>query len=297
MKIVHVDAGRELRGGQRQVLLLAKGLRERGHQQVLLARAGSPLYQAASEAGLDTRPLRPLLSLSADIVHAHDARAHLLAMAASRLVVSRRVAFPIGSSLASRWKYRRASHYLAVSEFVKGQLLSAGVPPERISVVYDGVEAGPLPERPAASQLVVAPASEDPLKGSTLAAEACRAAGASLKLSTDLEPDLPEAALFLYLTHSEGLGSAILLAMALGTPVVASRVGGIPEIVDHRQTGLLVDNDLAAVAEALRRVLDEPAEAARWAVRAYAQVIERFSAARMVAQTEEAYKSVLAQSA
>ena len=96
-----MDTGRELRGGQRQVLLLAQGLRHRGHQQVILAREGSPLYQASSLAGLETRPLRLLLGLSADIVHAHDARAHLLALAAPRLVVSRRVAFPIGSDRKS----------------------------------------------------------------------------------------------------------------------------------------------------------------------------------------------------
>ena len=296
MRIVHIDTGRELRGGQRQALLLAQGLRDRGHEQVILARAGSPLCQAASTAGLETRPLRPLVGLSADIVHAHDARAHILALTAPRLVVSRRVAFPLHTGLASRWKYRRAARYLAVSEFVKGQLLAAGVPPERISVVYDGVETGPPPQPPAGSQLVVAPASDDPQKCTSLAAEACRAAGVSLRLSIHLDRDLLQAAVFLYLTQSEGLGSAILLAMARGVPVVASRVGGIPEVVEHGQTGLLVDNDPVAVTAAVRQALDEPAEAARRAERAYAQVLERFSAARMVARTEEAYKLVLAES-
>jgi len=296
LRIVHIDTGRELRGGQRQVLLLAQGLRDHGHEQTILARPGSPLYEAASTAGLETRPLRPLLGLPADVVHAHDARAHLLALTAPRLVVSRRVAFPLGSSLASRWKYRRAAHYLAVSEFVKGQLLTAGVPAERIAVVYDGVEVGPPPERPAASQLVVALASDDPQKGSSLAAEACRAAGVNLRLSLHLDRDLHQAGVFLYLTRSEGLGSAILLAMAQGVPVVASRVGGIPEVVEHGETGLLVDNDPVAVAAAVRQALDDPDEAARRAERAYARVLERFSAARMVARTEEVYKLVLAES-
>jgi glycosyltransferase involved in cell wall biosynthesis len=296
LRIVHVDTGRELRGGQRQVLLLAQGLRDRGHEQVVLARAGSPLYQAASTAGLETRPLRPPVGLSADIIHAHDARAHILALPAPRLVVSRRVAFPLGSGFASRWKYRRVARYLAVSEFVKGQLLAAGVSAERISVVYDGVDVGPPPEHRAGSQLVVAPASHDPQKCCSLAAEACLAAGVSLRLSLHLDRDLQQAAVFLYLTRSEGLGSAILLAMARGVPVVASRVGGIPEVVEHSQTGLLVDNDPVAVAAAVRQALDEPAEAARRAERAYAQVLERFSAARMVARTEEAYKLVLAES-
>jgi glycosyltransferase involved in cell wall biosynthesis len=298
LKIAHIDTGREMRGGQRQVLLLAKGLRERGHEQVILARRGTPLYEACRAAALDTRPAHALAAgFAADLVHAHDSRAHLLGLAAPRLVVSRRVAFPVGAGLLSRWKYRRASRYLAVSQFVQRQLEAAGVPPSLIGVVYDGVEVGPAgPDQPR-SRLVIAPATSDPQKGSDLAAAACREAGAELRFSVSLETDLPSASMLLYLSRSEGLGSAILLAMALGTPVVASRVGGIPEIVSHQHTGLLVDNDTQAVATAIRHVLDQPEEADRRASAARAQVIERFSAARMVAQTEEAYRLVLSPSA
>ena len=51
-----------------------------------------------------------------DLMHAHDARSHTLGAFLRRipLVVSRRVAFPVGS----RWKYGRARRYLAVSEFL-----------------------------------------------------------------------------------------------------------------------------------------------------------------------------------
>ncbi len=297
MKIVHVDTGREMRGGQRQVLLLARGLRERGHEQVILARRDGPLYQACLAEGFDTRPsgALPVAGITADVVHAHDARAHLLAITAPRLVVSRRVAFPVGSSVLSRWKYRRASRYLAVSEYVRGQLLIAGVPADRVAVVYDGVAAGPPPPFGARENVVVAPATGDPEKGDLLAAEACRLAGAALRLSSDLARDLPRAALFLYLTRSEGLGSAILLAMSLGAPVIASRVGGIPEVIEHRGTGLLVENRASAVADAIRAVLAEPDQARRLAESAYRRVLERFPAAKMVAQTEEAYQLVLSQ--
>jgi glycosyltransferase involved in cell wall biosynthesis len=286
-----------MRGGQRQVLLLAQGLRERGHEQVILARQGSPLLEACRAAGLDARPLGRFgiggVAWQADLVHAHDARAHSLGVVAPELVVSRRVAFPIGRSLVSRWKYRQADRYLAVSEFVRGQLVESGVPAELISVVYDGVEVRNPPVFHGRWRTVVAPASDDPRKGSDLAAEACRRAGLEVTFSTDLERDLPRAGVFLYLTHSEGLGSAILLAMALGTPVVASRVGGIPEVVEHESTGLLVENGAGAVERALRQVLADPAGAVRRAELAYARVVERFSAARMVARTEVAYQLVL----
>ncbi len=82
-------------------------------------------------------------SRASAVVHAHDAKAHTLAALASRktFVVSRRVAFPVKRTVASRWKYRRATRYLAVSEYVAGELRKAGVPAAKIDVVYDGVSA------------------------------------------------------------------------------------------------------------------------------------------------------------
>ncbi|MBI3698244.1 MAG: glycosyltransferase, partial [Acidobacteria bacterium] len=137
MRILHLDTGRELRGGQRQLFLLSRGLAQLGHDQVILARAE-----------FATLPLTPLNlareAHRADVIHAHDARAHTLATLVPRgptLVVSRRVAFPVRAGVLSRWKYRRAARYLAVSEFVKARLLEAGVDENRISVVYDGMEA------------------------------------------------------------------------------------------------------------------------------------------------------------
>src|SRR5579863_1797764 len=113
MRVLHLDGGREMRGGQWQVLRLMEGLRAAGHQNVLLARAGSPLYAAAGRRSLEVYPLRFAAVLrrsrTADIVHAHDARSHTLAALAGarRLVVSRRVAFPVHRGFASRWKYAR----------------------------------------------------------------------------------------------------------------------------------------------------------------------------------------------
>lgn len=76
--------------------------------------------------------------------------------------------------------------------------------------------------------------------------------------------DVPEflSALDAYVLPSrdEGLGTAILEALAVGLPVVATRVGGIPESVLHERTGLLVPPDQPdALAAAMRRIMDEPA--------------------------------------
>src|ERR1035438_8628983 len=242
MRILHLDSGHEMRGGQWQVLRLMEGLRRESIDCTLLSPRASPLWDKARALNLDVRPLGPWavhrLSRQSDLIHAHDAHAHTLAavLAGAPLVVSRRVAFPI----RSRWKYRHASRYAAVSQFVKGVMLDGGVPENKISVVYDGVPLGePAVHAERLGETVVAPASGDPRKGTALAREATRRAGVDLLLSRDLVSDLMGAALFLYLTHSEGLGSAILMAMAAGVPVIASNVGGIPEIVRHRENGWL----------------------------------------------------------
>ncbi|MGD0361842.1 MAG: glycosyltransferase family 4 protein [Bryobacteraceae bacterium] len=293
MRILHLDCGREMRGGQWQVLRLLEGLRAENIDCTLLSPRGSPLSDRARGLRLDVRPLGlwrlQRLSRRADLVHAHDARAHTLAtvLAGAPLVVSRRVAFPI----RSRWKYRHASRYAAVSQFVKGIMMQGGVPQDRISVIYDGV---PLGEPVAGGEMVIAPASGDPRKGTALALEATRRAGVDLLLSRDLETDLAEAGLFLYLTHSEGLGSAILMAMAAGVPVIASNVGGIPEIVRHRENGWLAENEPEPIAAAVRELLADRALARSLAARARQTVAEKFSLDQMIHNTIHTYRQVLA---
>jgi L-malate glycosyltransferase len=126
MRVLHLDAGRELRGGQWQVLRLMEGLAAAGVESTLLAREGAPLFAAARKRGWRVQPLgltRALMICRGhDLLHAHDARSHTLAaiIRRARLVVSRRVAFPVGS----RWKYGRAARYIAVSEFVKSVLVA-----------------------------------------------------------------------------------------------------------------------------------------------------------------------------
>jgi len=296
MRVLHLDSGREMRGGQWQVLRLMQGLPRETVECTLLSRAGSPLSDRAKALGLDVRPLGVWavykLSRRSDLVHAHDARSHTLAaaLAGAPLVVSRRVAFP----LRSRWKYRHAARYAAVSQFVKGVMIAGGVPEEKISVVYDGV---PVPKAclgaNSLAPSLVAPAGDDPLKGTALALEATRRAGVDLLLSRDLEADLPGAALFLYLTHSEGLGSAILLAMAAGVPVIASNVGGIPEIVRHRENGWLTENDPEPIAAAIRKLLADSPMAHALAARGRQTVAQKFSLDQMIHNTLDLYRQVL----
>jgi hypothetical protein len=291
MRILHFDAGKEMRGGQWQVLRLIEGLSAAGVESTLLARSGSPLFDAAHKLGWRVEPLgltrAVMMARRHDLMHAHDARSHTLGVIVRRipLVVSRRVAFPVGS----RWKYGRARRYLAVSEFVKSVLVAGGVPPEKISVVYDGV---PVLEVVRGKQVLAPANAGDSEKGAPIAVEAARLAGVSLKLADDLERDLTDAAVFVYITHSEGLGSGALLAMSAGVPVVASNIGGLGEVIRHRENGLLVENDPAAIAAAIREVLDDPAFARRLGAAARQTIIDRFTVDQMVGRTMEVYRQV-----
>lgn len=290
MRVLHLDTGHEMRGGQWQVLSLLNGL---GTGHVLLAASNSPLMEAARSAGIDVQTLS-LVTLArharaSDLVHAHDARSHTWAAAlgTGRLIVSRRVAFPIGQSVMSRWKYARPLRYLAVSEHVKHTLMAGDVPEERITVVYDGVA---VPENISTGQRIIAPATDDAAKGSDLVREAANLTGTPIDFSTNLEADLPGAALLVYITRSEGLGSAALLAMAHGVPVVASRVGGLPEIVREDVCGFLTENHPASIAAAIGRALTHRERLGRDARRC---VEERFTVQRMVDDSRRVYEQVL----
>lgn len=271
------------------------GLAKRGHEQILLAREATRRQFPGSEPTLLN--LRKA-ARDADIIHAHDGRGHTLAAVACTgkpLIVSRRVAFPVRANLFSRRKYARADHYIAISHHVRNKLLDAGIDRSRISVIYDGVAPGGEPGLPADKREnhVLAPHINDPLKGAELLRAACRQAGVDLKFSTNLPQDLPRAAAFVYLSENEGLGSAILLAMARNTPVIASNIGGIPELIEHEITGLLVDNQADAIAQALRRLAAEPDLARECANRAYKKVWEYFADDIMVERTEQIYRAIL----
>jgi glycosyltransferase involved in cell wall biosynthesis len=97
--------------------------------------------------------------------------------------------------------------------------------------------------------------------------------------------------LFVMPSITEGLGTSILDAMACSKAVVASAVGGIPEVVEPEVTGLLVPpRDATALGAAIVRLLRDPSLAGRFAAAGRARVEEQFTADRMVQETLDLYR-------
>jgi glycosyltransferase involved in cell wall biosynthesis len=112
----------------------------------------------------------------------------------------------------------------------------------------------------------------------------------------DPERVLPAADLFVFPSHEEPLGSALLLAMAHGLPVVAVARGGIPEVVEDGKNGLLVKElDAGELAAAIARLLSNPDEAARLARAARESILGKFSADHMVNATFQLYEQLVAE--
>lgn len=158
LSTLHLSTARSWRGGENQILLLARGLVERGHRALIVAPKGAPLLERAAEAGLPTRVLtirgeldapgmwrlaRLLREVRPDILHLHDGHAVLPGQVAARIrsamgvIAHRRTSFKV----RGRWKYAgRVDRVIAISSAVRECLLAAGVPAPRVEVVYSGLE-------------------------------------------------------------------------------------------------------------------------------------------------------------
>ena len=154
--------------------------------------------------------------------------------------------------------------------------------------------------RPRHPNLRVWIAGEGPLRDALLREHASLGLGESVRFlgfREDVTDLLRAADLFVISSHLEGLGTSILDAMAAGLPVVATRVGGIPEAVTDGETGILVPPFVPPMlAQALSELAGDPERRARLG-EAGRQRARLFSADRTEELTRELYEEILARSA
>jgi glycosyltransferase involved in cell wall biosynthesis len=108
----------------------------------------------------------------------------------------------------------------------------------------------------------------------------------------DIPSLLGQSSMFVLPSQTEGISLTILEAMARGLPVVATSVGGNPEIVVNAESGLLVPSrEPAALAEGILRVWQDPDEAQRMGHIGRARAEEHFNIRKMVASYEALYET------
>jgi len=227
-----VDLGSAYRGGQHQALLLLQGLHERGHAPELIALRNSLLASRAKEIGAPVhvadpewrrlsaaQQIRKLVSdRRIDLVHANEphaltsgwlARAHH----AVPVVISRRIALPLSRSFLSLARYRAAARIVAISHFVERSVIQSGLPAERVSVIYDGVQIPPeisqVQRESARSQLGIA--QEIPCIGNVAAFVPEKGHALLLAAFAKLRAQFPECVLLL---RGDGPELAMLQSLA-----------------------------------------------------------------------------------
>jgi len=159
---LHLSTAKTWRGGENQIFLLASGLALRDNKVLVVAPPGSPLLERCIEAKIPTHALKirevdpfglvKLMKLlrreRPQILHLHDGHAVLpgqlaartLSPAKTKVVAHRRTVF----KMRSKWKYAgRVNRVVAISKAAKECVIAAGIAPERVSVVYSGLEFSP----------------------------------------------------------------------------------------------------------------------------------------------------------
>lgn len=139
-------------------------------------------------------------------------------------------------------------------------------------------------------------AGDGPLRHDLL--EAARRAGASERITltgswVEAADFLPALDLFALVSRNEGMGRALVEAMASGLPVLATNVGGMPEVLEEGRAGLLVPpGDEEAIARAIARLMEDAPLRAGLARRARARAL-LFGAGRMGHALLRVYREVL----
>lgn len=246
-----------------------------------------------------------------------------------RYVVTRRMDYPVKRSWYTRRLYnQKVDGVVAISHKISEVLVAGGVERERIKVIHSGIDLTPFPRACATAprsetKVIGTVAVLEERKGHRFLLEAAalvkeqgfrviyRFAGDGserdalqrvvhelslqeevffLGFVSDIPTFVSSVDIFVLPSLYEGLGIAVLEAMAAGKPVVASRTGGIPELVTDQVTGLLVPpKDPRALARAICHLLSQDDLLRRMGDKGRERALERFTMEQMAKKNEAYY--------
>ncbi len=352
MRVVHVETGRHLYGGARQVAWLAKGLAGHGVENFLVCPPGSEIATETAngpvrvieipmhgdlDVGLVRRLMKTFAETKPDLVHLHSRRGAdsfgLLAVKLARVpvVLTRRVDNPEPGWLA-RFRYSLPDRVITISEAIRDVLIAEGVPQADVVCIHSAVDTDRFRPRsvekgdgkhigviaqfierkghdtlfdalPAVFakhlEVTVSLYGRGPLERQIKQRIIRDGLSERVRLHAfrnDVETVLPEFDFVVHPARREGLGVALLEAASSGVPIVASNVGGIPEIVRDGVNGLLVSpNDPAELTNAINAMLEDNKRRMDMGNAGRELVLNEFTIARMVDRNLAIYKNLLAQ--
>lgn len=337
MRILHIDLGKEYRGGQRQSIFLHNELLKRDILSFYLCNKYSVIsnYQIEHKFIL---PFKNELSIASyekfygilkrikpDIIHSHDSHSLSLAIAGKfmlknvKLVHTRRLDLSVNKTFFSRLKYKSTGidQFVAISEAVKRQLINDGINNDRVQVIYSSVDFPDLSSsklQEAKNRIIsqhrlqnkkvvchIGSFTEQKdhitllrafeelynkrsdvvlfVVGTGKLFEPVVKFAKTLKsfdnivftgFKEDIYPFLQISDLFVVTSIFEGLCSTIIDAMYCGLPVVATNVGGIPELIENNVNGFLCDvRNYSDISEKMDAVLSSDTVKQRFSALAY----------------------------
>ena len=366
LKVLQVIGGGEIGGAERHLLTLMRLLDRGRFTPELLCLCQGPFAGVCREEGVATHeivmrhkldlatvaPIRHLIrEQNIDLVHTHGVRANLVARMAGRAEN-----IPVVTTFHSVLRYdyasateamvarvltrltnNRTDRFIAISGAVKEDLAAMGVAPDRIEVIYNGLDVsllapgdstdevrkklGILPDQRVvamvgrlhavkghifllqAAQRIVTQhhdvvfllVGEGPERG--FIEKTIQELGLAGKvIMTGFYPNIselyPVMDILCLPSLMEGMGLVLLEAMYFGVPVVATQVGGIPEVIIDGESGLLVDpGNSRALAMAITWLLDSP-DLQRRLITGGRKRAEKFTVENMVRHTERVYTEI-----
>jgi len=265
-----------------------------------------------------------------DIVHTHLSTSSVNGCLAARIAKIPCVATVHG--LSAKMSFAAANHLIGVSKGVKAHLVKQGVDEAKVSVVYNGIpmELPPLNKAEIRASMDIPDDAmvagtiarvtpkkgiEDALKaiasvpnvyyvvaGDGVGLDNCRDLAKTLGLEdrvrflgyrADVEVCLAAMDVFLFPSHKEAMGIALVEAMRSSLPLIATETGGIPEVVTPECGFLVPVQGVDRMAASLAKLINDGSERQKMGQAARERALEVFSAESMTQGTEAVYRKLI----